>query len=147
VFGGEHVSVAMVSNNLGEALNSLQRHTEARAAFTKALEIWRRAGSDAFYLGYGLTGQGIAILGEGKAAEAITPLEEALKIRVDKKADAEHMGETRFALARALWSQAAARDRARALATDARENYAQVKTGAARVAAVDAWLKAPAARL
>jgi tetratricopeptide (TPR) repeat protein len=145
--GGDHPWVAMVANNLGEALNGLHRHGEARAAFTRALDIWRRTGSDPFLISYGLTGQGIAILGEGHAPDAVAPLEEALKIRIDKKAPPDGTGETRFALARALWSKPAARERSRALAREARADYAQVKAAATTVAAIDAWLAAPAAKL
>jgi len=145
--GGDHPSIAFASNNLGEALNSLHRHVEARAAFTRAVDLWRRAGTDPQFVAYALTGQGIAILGEGKPADAAAPLEEALRTRVDKKADHEHLGETRFALARALWARPATHERARALAREARADYGEVKTAASTVAAIDAWLAAPAARL
>jgi tetratricopeptide (TPR) repeat protein len=145
--GADNPFVALVSNNLGEALNGLHRHAEARAAFGRSLEIWRRTGGDAFLVSYGLTGQGIAMLGEGHAADAVAPLEEALRIRIEKKSAPDQLGETRFALARALWSKPAARERARTLAHQARTDYAQLKTAATTVASIDAWLAAPAAKL
>jgi hypothetical protein len=67
----------------------------------------------------------------------VAPLERALNIRVDKQAAPELVGETRFALARALWSRESARPRAIALATAARAERAADKPAAAEI---DAWL-------
>jgi tetratricopeptide (TPR) repeat protein len=142
VVGPDHPRVAMVWANEGEALNSLGRHAEARAAFEHALDIWRRSGADPYFTSFGLTGLGRAYLGEGRAADAVPPLEEALRIRVERHMDAEHMGEVRFALARALWSRPAERKRARTLAQDARADYAGLKADATSVAEIDVWLKA-----
>ena len=67
----------------------------------------------------------------------MAPLEEALAIRIEKHAPPEQMGETRFALARALWSRPAERTRALSLAVNARGDYgADKKT----VIEIDDWL-------
>ena len=89
-----------------------------------ALAIWRAAGTDAAIRWYGLTGVGLALLGEGRAAEAVAPLEEAVPARVGGHLAPALLGESRFALARALWSRPSARPRALALARQARTDAA-----------------------
>ena len=143
VLGAEHPKLTFPLNNYGEVLNRLGRHAEARAAFERALGIWRRSGADLFYISYGLTGLGIAELGEGRAHDAIGPLTEALAIRVEKKAGRAELGETRFALARALWSKPEERARALALARDAREDYAHGADADYPAPDIAAWLRAP----
>jgi eukaryotic-like serine/threonine-protein kinase len=112
--------------------------------FEQALSIWRKSGADPMFVSYGLTGLGIALVGEGRAAEAVPSLEDALQIRVDKQFDVEHLGETRFALARALWVHPAQRERARELARQALADYGQVKQPTAPVPDVAAWLRGSA---
>ncbi|HVR01347.1 MAG TPA: protein kinase [Polyangia bacterium] len=146
LLGPDHPSVALASNNEGESLNFLHRSAEAHVAFQRAYDIWRRSEADAIFLSYALTGLGIAYLGEGKADEAVAPLEEALRVRVAKQFDPERVGETRFALARALWSRPADRERARTLARQALADYAQVKTPTVPPPDVAAWLRAPSTR-
>jgi tetratricopeptide (TPR) repeat protein len=146
LLGADHPMIAMASSNAGETLNDLGRYAEARVEFARAAAIWRRASADVGFQSYALTGLGLALLGEGKPAAAIEPLEEALRARVEKRFDVERLGETRFALARALWSKPAARDRALALAQQALADYAQVKTPTAPVPDVAAWLRAPSSK-
>jgi len=143
--GPDHVKVGHLSNNRGEVLNLLGRHGDAAQAFQKSLEIFRLAGADRDLLSYALTGLARANLGEGRPREAIPLLEEALHDRVEAHADSEHLGETRFALARALWSRLDQRDHARTLARQALADYAEVKVPTAPVPDVAAWLRAPAA--
>jgi tetratricopeptide (TPR) repeat protein len=148
VLGPDHPLVAMTLNNEGESLNQLGRYAEARRACERAIAIWRKAEADPSILSYPLLGLGTALLGEGHAAEAVAPLEQALAGRVANKFSFEELGEARFALARALWSSAAARARARDLAQQARRDYAVVKPAAvAPLAKIDAWLAAPSAEL
>ena len=144
--GPDHPWVARALNNEAEVLNLLRRHAEARAAFLRCLDIWNKSGADALEVSYGLTGLGIALIGEGRRADAIAPLEQALTKRTATQAPADLLAETRFALARALWMRPATRGRALVLARAARADYAKVKTGAATVATIDAWLAAPDAR-
>ena len=138
--------MARALDNEAEVLNLLGRNAEARAAFLRCLDIWAKAGTDASVVAYGLTGLGIALIGEGRGGAAIAPLEQALAKRTATQAPTELLGETRFALARALWTRPAARGRALGLAREARADYAKVKTAAALVATIDAWLAAPAAK-
>jgi tetratricopeptide (TPR) repeat protein len=133
----------MVSSNRGESLDYLGRYAEARADFSRAADIWRRAKADEMFLSFAFTGLGTALLGEGKTGDAVAPLEEALRIRVAKRLDPERLGETRFALARALWSRPGERERSRDLARQALMDYAQVKTPTAPIPDVAAWLRSP----
>jgi tetratricopeptide (TPR) repeat protein len=143
ILGADHPVVALASSNEGECYNTLRRYPEARADFQRALDVWRRAQSDVTFQSYALTGLGIALLGEAKPAEATAPLEEALRIRVDKRFDPERLGETRFALARALWSTSGAHERARELARQALADYALVKTPTVPPPDIAVWLRAP----
>jgi eukaryotic-like serine/threonine-protein kinase len=143
VLGPEHPLVAPTCSNECEALNHLARFAEARAACARALEIWRAVGTDLTIQSYGLTGLGLALLGEGRAADAVEPLEEAVKARADGHLAPDRIGESRFALARALWSRPLERPRALALARQARADSA---SDAKVAATIDAWLAKPTAR-
>ena len=147
VVGADHPWVAMVLANEGAALNALRRPVEAHAAFEMACTIWTRQQAEPARLAYARAGLGLALLGEGRPVDAVAPLEQALAARPDKTTPSELVGETRFALARALWAKPAERGRALTLARDARMDYARVTDGAAKVGAINAWLRAPTARL
>ncbi|HVY39657.1 MAG TPA: serine/threonine-protein kinase [Polyangia bacterium] len=138
--GSDHPYLAQQLCNRGEILNSLGRYTEAREPLERASRIWERElGREAIYRSYALTGIGISYLGEGKPASALEPLERALKIRLANDVEPADRAETLFALARALWASGRQRDRARALAAQARAAY----DSAARKpdsAEVDSWL-------
>ncbi|HVU52270.1 MAG TPA: serine/threonine-protein kinase [Polyangia bacterium] len=138
VLGRDHPRVAMVWNNEGEVLNLLGRHDEAEVAYERAVQLFRRSGADADVLGWALTGLGVARLGEKKPGGALAPLEEALSIRIEKHASPALLGETRFALARALWSRPAERQRALAMAASAREDYGEDKK---MTGEIEAWLQ------
>jgi hypothetical protein len=107
--------------------------------FQRAPDIWRRAGSDPEFVAYALTGLGRSLLGQDRFGSAVPPLERALAIRIEKQAAPKLTGETRFALARALWSRDEAHPRAIALATAARTDDTGDKLS---VAEIDAWLDA-----
>jgi tetratricopeptide (TPR) repeat protein len=135
VLGEGHPQVGLATSNLGEVLSLLGRYDEAAAAYERALAILRESGSDKAILAWVLTGLGRARVGQKMPETAIAPLEEALSIREAVHAPASQLAETRFALARALWSQAGARNRARTLAMAARADPALVKE-------IDAWFTA-----
>jgi tetratricopeptide (TPR) repeat protein len=135
--GSEHPDVAIATNNLGEVLNLLGRYDEAEAAYGRALAISRRNGVGPEIVGWILTGLGRARLGLARPEAAVSPLEEALAIRTERRAPPEELGETRFQLARALWPRAAERKRALGLAAAARE---QLRGNSKAVAEIDAWL-------
>jgi tetratricopeptide (TPR) repeat protein len=139
VLGRDHPRVAHMCINEGEVLNLLKRYDEARADYQRAAELLRQSGADDEILAWALTGVGRAELGLNHPAAAVAPLDEALRIRLERKAPPVQLGETRFALARAISSEADPETsrRARALATSARKDYAgDEKT----VAEIDAWL-------
>jgi serine/threonine protein kinase/tetratricopeptide (TPR) repeat protein len=139
--GPGHPELATQLSNRGEILNALGRHREARASFERARIIWEKElGIESRNLGYALTGIGESYLAEREAANAVTPLERALKIREAQETEPSRRAETRFALARALWDANQDRARAQSLAHSARDAYAQasIKT---KAAAVSTWLQ------
>jgi serine/threonine protein kinase len=137
----------MLSNE-GEILTKLGRAEDAIRAFRRALDLRRHVVEDVGAdLGFQLTGLGRALLLAGRGAEAVAPLERALRVREKKDPEPERLGETRFALARAL----AMRDhdgdaaRARSLAKSARDDYRKMLASKLRdesLAAIDRWLSA-----
>jgi tetratricopeptide (TPR) repeat protein/predicted Ser/Thr protein kinase len=140
VLGPDHTLVAGVCNNECEALNRVGRYADALRLCRRALGIWHEQGADAVIRSYTLTQEGLALVGVGKSGEALPPLEEALKARVDAHVNPAQQGETRFALARALWAKPATHPRALALARQARADYG---ADAKAVAEIDAWLSKP----
>jgi tRNA A-37 threonylcarbamoyl transferase component Bud32/tetratricopeptide (TPR) repeat protein len=137
VLGSEHPLTAMSWCNQGELLNLLGRPDQAEAAYDHCLQIYRQSGTDRAVVGWALTGLGRARLGENRTAAALAPLEQALAVRIDTHASDALLGETRFALARALWARPEDRRRAVALARAARTDLADNKTA---VAEIDVWL-------
>jgi serine/threonine-protein kinase len=137
LLGRDHPRVALVWNNQGEVLNLLRRYEEAEAAYRRSAELFRQSGADTTFLGWALTGLGRALLGQNRAPAAEAALEEALAIRTEKHAAPGLLGETRFALARALSSRPGERRRALALAASARADHAGDSKA---IAEIDAWL-------
>ena len=122
-------------------MNALGRQEEARRAFKKAQTIWEREmGPDGLNLAYALTGAGNSYLAEGNAASALPPLERALRIREAKETDPAKLSETRFAMARALWSSNRNRKLARDLADHARRGYLKANLKK-RADEVERWMK------
>ena len=139
--GVGHPDVGTQLSNRGEILNALHRYREARESFERARAIWERELSpDSLNIAYALTGIGIAYLEEGNPDNALVPLERALKIRQQQEQDIAQRSETRFALARALWDANRDRGRARALAEQARTDYAK-SVNKTRPSEIDAWLR------
>ena len=135
------------SSNRGEYLVSLDRLPEAIEAFTSALSSWEaQLGPQHRYLGYPLTGIGVARWKQGQFAQALPPLERALRIREAQEPDAATIAETRFALARALWDEGRQRPRARALAQAAGDAYGREPSQAAHAREVTQWLVGHQAR-
>jgi serine/threonine-protein kinase len=145
--GARHPDVAAVLNNRGEILNALGRWRDAETAFDEALAIWRaNFGDDSIWTAYALTGRGTSLLGERRAAEAVPVLERALAVRARSGADPEALGDSGFALARALGETGREPERARRLAEKARADLAKAGAPPKRLAEVDAWLASSAAR-
>jgi serine/threonine protein kinase/tetratricopeptide (TPR) repeat protein len=138
--GAEHPDVATQLSNRGEILNALGRYREARQSFERARIIWERElGLDHRDLGYVLTGIGESYLSERDALSALAPLERAWKIREAKETGPARRGETRFALARALWDSERDRARATELAHGARDAYVEAGDQA-KATEIDGWL-------
>ena len=147
VLGPTHPYVAMAWSNMGEILNSLHRYSESAPVFERAIEMWTAAPVDPLQISYPRTGIGLAYLGQRRPLEAIAPLELALATRISEKSPPALLGETRFALARALWARPSERGRALALARLARDDYQRVDNGGRLVTAIDGWLKTPTAKI
>ncbi len=140
--GPNHPVFARSLNNRGEVLNGLRRYDEARDYFLLAEKIWERElGPDSTNLGYSLTGIGLSFLGQGRPANAVEPLQRALKIRESNRVDATERAETSFALAQALWESGHEPAWARRLARDARLVYVQ-RSLQSQASQVDKWLEA-----
>ena len=138
MLGSEHPRVALVSNNEGEVLNLLGRYRRPRWLTRRAAKLDRQSGVDTDVLAWALTGLGRALLGQKRTAAAVAPLEEALAIRIEKHAPPAQLAETRFALARALWSRPAEQAEGRWLwASRARGECGDDEKAAGEI---DAWL-------
>ncbi len=137
VLGRDHPRNALVWNNQGEVLNLLGRYAEAEVAYRRSAELFRQSGSDPSFLGWALTGLGRSLLGQDRGEAAVVPLEEALRIRIEKKAASALLGETRFALARALWSKPSERQRAWGLAAAARTDDSGDQKA---IGQIDVWM-------
>ena len=94
----------------------------ARRGSTFLRHLRRARGGDEVLEAWPLTGEGLDLLGLGRAGEAVPPLERAATLRRKAPSGAE-LGETLFALARALFSSHADASRARSLAREARDAY------------------------
>jgi len=125
----------------GEALNLLHRYGEAEKDFRDAVH---RAsglyGEDHAWTAYCLNDLGQVLIGEGRASEAIPVLQKALRARERLGRSPDDTAETRFALARALWTADQDRARAITLATAARDGYRPMPGHERQVAEIEAWL-------
>ena len=103
-FGSEHASVALNLHNLGEAQRSQGNYADARKTLERSLQIKRKTMAEdhpSIVLTSTALGRVLIELGEGKAAlELLEITAERRKKQEDASPDA--MGETLFALARAV---------------------------------------------
>jgi tetratricopeptide (TPR) repeat protein len=135
--------VGVTLNDEGEILAASGRGGEALPLFEKSVAILEAdTDRDSPWVAYPLTGKGLSLLLLGRPREAIAPLERGLALRAHGEDLPMRRGETRFALARALWDAGENRARARALATSAREEYLHATKAEKNVAEIDAWLAA-----
>jgi tetratricopeptide (TPR) repeat protein len=140
--GPEHPDVALALNNIGDVLRLQGNPNDAIVHYERALTIWEKAfGPQHGNVAVALTGIGRAELDRHQPARALRSLERALAIRAVVGGDPSWLPETRFAVARALWSSGRDRERARSLADQARAGYAVAGKGSEReLAEVDSWL-------
>jgi tetratricopeptide (TPR) repeat protein len=137
LFGAEHPSVADALDAVGMCQLSQKRFEDALTSFQDALALKQKAlGPKHSDLSFSYDGIGQALLGLARPAQAIAPLEQALGF---SGIEPDALGESGFALARALWESGEQRERARQVAATARERLAGAGKQE-RVAALDAWL-------
>jgi eukaryotic-like serine/threonine-protein kinase len=138
--GPDHPILADELCNEGEILNGLGRYDAATKSFTRASRIWERElGPEADGIATALTGLGISYLGQSRMTEALSSLERAMRVRAGGDADPAAVAQTKFALARALWQSGHDLQRARHLATQARDAFAKASRER-DLRMVDGWL-------
>jgi tetratricopeptide (TPR) repeat protein/tRNA A-37 threonylcarbamoyl transferase component Bud32 len=140
--GSSHPKVADQLNNRGEFLVALGRLPEAFLAYSEAQRIFEHeVGPDDANVAYALTGAGDTLARMGKVREGVQLLERALSIRERLDPEPARLGETMFALARALWSTNNDAERALVLAKRALAQYAQSPLPSDSKKEIVAWLK------
>jgi tetratricopeptide (TPR) repeat protein len=140
-YGPRSAKTASAVSNGAEYEVGLGRAAEALPHFREALPVLEaQLGADNQVLGHPLTGLGHALLALGQMGEARATLERAMRIRDAREPDPVLRGETRFALAQALWATDQG-DRARELAEKARQEYQQAGRRDADVQTISRWLE------
>ena len=143
--GLDHPRAAIPLTNHAELLNRLGRHEEARDPARRALAIFERESDpEGLYVTYPLHALGLSYLARHRFEEAVAPLERAVRIREIKESVPARRAEVYFALARALAGAGHGRDRARALANRACDEYRQAPptpATARELAAINVWLE------
>jgi tetratricopeptide (TPR) repeat protein len=132
----------MVLNNLGDVHLKQGQHAKALEHFQKALAIRQGAlGAEHFDVAKDLLGIGETYLAMRRLPDSLSALERALALREGRPGFPTTLARIRFDLAQALWESGKDQARARTLAAQAREAYANGGPGnASERAAVDAWL-------
>jgi tetratricopeptide (TPR) repeat protein len=138
----DHSTIALLLVNLGDALVGHAELEAAGEAYQRALAIAEPAtGPDHPMVAYALVGLAEVALAQHDPAAALPHAERAAAIRERGEVMPSERAQTRFLLARALESDHGARARARALAEQARDDYAAHRQGnEERLAEVLAWL-------
>ncbi len=139
VHGKSHFNTAVTRLNLAEALRVGGKLEAAAVQYEKARAILvEKFGPEHPITAHVWNGLGQLELARGKRAEAVVMLEHAVAIRAKDGGDAPALAESRFALARALDTP----DRARTLATQARDAYRTAGKSFARQAdEIERWLR------
>lgn len=128
--GPDHPIMATGASNLGSVLEKQGRHEDARPLYEQALHIWELTLGDAHPdVAYALVGLARVELAKHELGRARSLAARAVTIRETAKVAPGLVAEARFVLARALWPNRAQRDRALALAEQAREVWSQPEWG------------------
>jgi len=142
--GLDHPKAAIPLTNYAELLVRLGRHAEAHQPAERALAVFERESDpDGLFVTYPLITLGLACVALGRFEEALPPLERAARIRDAKESAPAKRAEAHFALACALAGAGRDPDRARALASAARDEYrASPATPATErhLTEIDRWL-------
>ncbi len=139
--GPKSLDVIISMELVGMCLLEVKRYEEALETFRTSLALSREdTGDDDPGLQFSYDGIGQALLGLGRYAEAVAPLEKALsfKAQLETTDQQRTLGESGFALARALWGLGR-RDRALVEVARARSVLTRIQHPK-KVAELDAWL-------
>jgi len=139
---GPNVAVAL--SNLAELLEIEKRYAEALPEYQRALAIdLKLLGPAHPDLAYDLKGVADALAGLGRTRDAIPYFERALAIRESTQTPAEQVANSRYSLAKALWTTGD-RGRALRLAHQAYAGYTGTSAGNTKEMAADVqgWLRA-----
>jgi eukaryotic-like serine/threonine-protein kinase len=140
-FPADHPEIGVLLLGRGEAHTGLGRHRDAEADYRAAeAQLAKRLPAEHPYHAGPLGALGQCLLAQDRPAEAIAPLEAALSVTLAHPIEGIDANHLRFLLARALWAARRDRDRATALAKEARARF-EAAGDQARVAEVDRWLK------
>jgi tetratricopeptide (TPR) repeat protein len=136
--GPENTSCAYALRHLAQTEIALHVYDDARGHAGRAVAIWVKAlGPDTPQMIDALLLVGLAEVEAKRPAQAVAPLERALKV-ADKDTDPIALAQVQFVLAEALLGENHAR--AVALARAARQGFASDPGQQANVAEVDGWL-------
>ena len=143
VLGPDHVWTASSLTNLADALMVEGDHQAAASHYARALPIIEKVqGPDTLFVSYPVLGLGRAHVAAGRLEEALPLLERAVALRTQNPTPPPEFFQSRFELARVLWSLDRDRDRALRLVT---EGFAAVEELGGEVRQRDearAWLQA-----
>jgi tetratricopeptide (TPR) repeat protein/tRNA A-37 threonylcarbamoyl transferase component Bud32 len=124
--GSTHPQTAIDLSNRGEILVAMNDLQGALKSYQEANVIWEREfGPTSPVLAFGLTGIGVTLVGLHRSNDAVAPLERALDIRQKYDHDPARLGETEFALARALGESQRDGARSMLLAQKALKHYGE----------------------
>jgi tetratricopeptide (TPR) repeat protein/tRNA A-37 threonylcarbamoyl transferase component Bud32 len=126
--GEQEDSVALADNELAEALRLLGRAGEARAALNEATDIEHKvSGVPSETVAGTLVVRAKLALDQGKASTALPLAEHALALLENGEPHLYELADARLLLARVLKGRGHERDRARALAAQARDAFASLR--------------------
>jgi serine/threonine protein kinase/tetratricopeptide (TPR) repeat protein len=141
--GLDHPQAAPALINAADIRTAQGRYLEARTLAQRALAVAERDfGPDSLIPAYALTAIGSSFVEGGQPALAIYSLERALRLRERNDFEAEVLGDTRFALARALWESGLDPARALTLASQAQADYQRGTNRKKEALNIEQWVNA-----
>ncbi len=146
-FGDDHPKLAVAHNNRGNVQIERREFQAALELFDRAIAIeLARLGPNHPSLAFEYIGQSRALVGLGRADEALVPAERALALREGVSVDPGELSTTHSALAAALWAAADGDGAMRARALDhGRRALVQWRQGGlddpTRLAGYEQWLR------
>jgi len=140
--GKQHSSIAQSLNNMGNVLQLQGKLEEALECYRRALAIFEQAlGKQHPALAFPLLGLANVALDQRELDTARAHAERAVSVREAGEVAPRLLAYARFTLARTLWNDRAERERAHALAQQARDAFVEYGQGhEGDVAEIDAWL-------